>query len=143
MGRGRANRVMGLLCGALAAVWMLAAASRGLADPEPAPGRVGVHEGVATCAGSTCHSRPAASGLVVRQNELITWQDPHSEAGAHSRAWRVLTQPRGEAIAQRLGIGPAEKAPACLACHADPAPAGQRGARFQLSDGGEIGRAHV
>jgi hypothetical protein len=126
---------MGLLCGALAAVWMLAAAPRSLAAPEPAVGRVGVHEGVATCAGSTCHSRPAASGLVVRQNELITWQDPHSEAGAHSRAWRVLTQPRGEAIAQRLGIGPAEKAPACLACHADPAPAAQRGARFQISDG--------
>ncbi|HZZ30652.1 MAG TPA: multiheme c-type cytochrome [Phenylobacterium sp.] len=106
------------------------------ADPDPAlGGRVGVHEGVASCSGSTCHSRPAPSGLTVRQNELITWQDPHSEAGAHSRAWKVLTQPRAEAISARLGLGPAERAPACLGCHADPAPAGLRGSRFQISDG--------
>jgi hypothetical protein len=94
-----------------------------------------VHEGVASCAGSTCHSRPAPTGAVVRQNELITWQDPSSAAGAHSRAWRVLTEPRGEAIAARLGLGPAERAPACLGCHADPAPSALRGTRFQLSDG--------
>ncbi|MBS0335169.1 MAG: hypothetical protein JSS35_20565, partial [Proteobacteria bacterium] len=106
-----------------------------MAGEPPVGGRPGVHEGVASCGGSSCHGRPAPSGLVVRQNELITWQDPHTEAGAHSRAWRVLTTARGEAIAQKLGLGPAEKAPACLACHSDPAPAGQRGARFQLSDG--------
>jgi hypothetical protein len=123
--------------GAAAAV----AAAMGLtasawAASEPAAGRVGTHEGVASCGGSTCHSRPVASGLVVRQNELITWQDPHSEAGAHSRAWRVLTQPRAQAIVQRMGLaGPAQSAPVCLGCHSDPAPAGQRGARFQLADG--------
>ena len=135
MGRGHANGVIGFLCAALAAVVALSLAPSVLADPEPVAGRAGVYEGVATCAGSTCHSRPVASGLVVRQNELITWQDPHTEAGAHSRAWKVLTQPRAEAIAKRLDIGPAEKAPACLACHADPVAAGQRGARFQISDG--------
>ncbi|HEX3700092.1 MAG TPA: multiheme c-type cytochrome [Phenylobacterium sp.] len=126
--------VMGLFCAALAVAAAIVAPSA-WADPAPAPGRAGVHEGVASCGGSTCHSRPVASGLVVRQNELITWQDPHSEAGAHSRAWKVLTQPRGEAIAAKLGLGPAERAPACLGCHADPAPAGLRGPRFQLSDG--------
>jgi hypothetical protein len=136
MGRGRAKGLMGLLCAALSAAVALSFAPDVRAQSETSvAGRAGVHEGVATCAGSTCHSRPVASGLVVRQNELITWQEPHSEAGAHSRAWKVLSQARAEAIAKRLDIGPAEKAPACLACHADPAPAGQRGARFQISDG--------
>ncbi|HEX3367346.1 multiheme c-type cytochrome [Phenylobacterium sp.] len=136
MGRGRATGVMGLLAAALAVAVAMAATHAARAQSEPpVGGRVGVHEGVASCGGSTCHSRPVASGLTVRQNELITWQDPHSEAGAHSRAWKVLTQPRAEAITAKLGLGPAERAVACLGCHSDPAPAGQRGARFQVSDG--------
>jgi hypothetical protein len=94
-----------------------------------------VHEGVASCAGSTCHGRQVSSGLVVRQNELMTWQDSSSPAGSHSRAWRVLTEPRAQAIATRLGLGPAQRAPACLGCHADNTPAGMRGAKFQISDG--------
>jgi hypothetical protein len=53
----------------------------------------------------------------------------------HSRAWRVLTQPRAQAIARRMGIGPAESAKECLGCHADPAPANLRGAKFRLDDG--------
>src|ERR1700761_2617308 len=133
MGRGRAIGQIGRLAVMLALAWA-AVGPAARAEAEPAAGRPGVHEGVASCGGSSCHSRPAPSGLTVRQNELITWQDPHSEAGAHSRAWRVLTTARGEAIAQKLGIGPAERAPACLACHADPAPGGDRGARFQISD---------
>ncbi|MBL8773508.1 MAG: hypothetical protein JNK30_19140, partial [Phenylobacterium sp.] len=73
------------------------------------------------------------SGVNVRQNELITWQSPSSAAGAHSRAWRVLTESRGQAIARKMGLGPAQNAKECLGCHADPAPA--RGAKFQISDG--------
>jgi hypothetical protein len=99
-----------------------------------ASGGSGVHEGVASCADSMCHGRQVASGLVVRQNELITWQDPSSAAGDHSRAWRVLTEPRAQAIANRLGIGPAQDAKLCVGCHADPA-AGGRGPKFQISDG--------
>lgn len=110
-------------------------AGQGVSQTPPTPARAGVHEGVASCAGSTCHGRPVASGLVVRQNELINWQSPSSAAGDHSRAWRALTEARGQAIAARMGLGPAQNAPACLGCHADPAPAGQRGARFQTSDG--------
>lgn len=96
---------------------------------------VGTHEGVASCGGSTCHGRPVADGAVVRQNELVTWQDSYGPAGAHSRAWRVLTDPRAQAIAQRLGLGPPQKARECLGCHSDAAPAGMRGERFQVSDG--------
>ena len=93
------------------------------------------HQGVASCSGSTCHGRQEATGAVVRQNELLTWQDESSPSGAHSRAWRVLKDARSVAIAARLGIGPAHEAPQCLGCHADPVPAGLRGPRFQLSDG--------
>jgi hypothetical protein len=111
-----------------------------MAAPYPAASQgagavAGVHEGVASCAGSTCHGRQVASGLVVRQNELVTWQDPYSSAGAHSRAWRALTEPRGQAIAQRLGLGPAQRATACVGCHTDPAGLGAHTERFQVSDG--------
>lgn len=111
-----------------------------LAGPRPAiavapspPGAA--HVGVATCSGSTCHGRSEADGKIVRQDELMIWQDEASPAGAHSRAFRVLAEPRARAIAQRLGIGEATSAPMCLGCHATPAPAGARGARFQTSDG--------
>ena len=93
------------------------------------------HVGVATCSGSTCHGRSEATGKIVRQDELRIWQDESSPSGAHSRAWRVLTEPRSKAIARRLGIGEATTAPMCLGCHATPVPSGARGARFQVSDG--------
>ncbi len=91
--------------------------------------------GVASCAGSTCHGRSEANGKIVRQDELMLWQSASSPAGAHSRAWRVLGEPRSKAIAARLGIGDAGSAAMCLGCHATPAPEGQRSARFQRSDG--------
>jgi len=134
MGRGRIAKIVGLLAIAVACAASIAAAPAPDEATAPVAGRVGVHEGVASCAGSTCHSRPVPSGLTVRQNELITWEGP-GDVGAHSRAWKVLASARGQAIADRLGLGPAQRAQACLGCHADPAPAGQRGARFQLSDG--------
>jgi hypothetical protein len=91
--------------------------------------------GVATCAGSTCHGRSEANGAVVRQDELMIWQNTSSPAGAHSRAWRVLTEPRARAIAARLGLGDASTAQMCLGCHATPAPQGRRGPKFLISDG--------
>ena len=134
MGGGSVFRAVGLMGVVMACALMLmsVAAGRAVAAP-PAGGGSGVHQGVASCAGSTCHSRPVGTGLVVRQNELITWQDPSSPAGLHSHAWRALTESRGQAIANRLGLGPAQNAKACLGCHADPADS--RGGRSQLSDG--------
>lgn len=96
--------------------------------------RAQIREGVATCAGSTCHGRQAPDGAVVRQNELVVWQDPSSSAGAHSRAYRTLEGAWAQRIAARMGIGRASSAPACLGCHAD-APALRRGGRYQISDG--------
>ena len=99
MGRGFTIRVVGLIRTTVLSLLAAGALTTG-AFPAAAADS---HEGVASCAGSTCHSRPAPTGAVVRQNELITWQDASSVAGAHSRAWRVLTEPRGEAIAAKLG----------------------------------------
>lgn len=91
------------------------------------------HLGVASCSGSTCHGRQEADGKIVRQDELMRWQEPSSAGGAHSRAFNVLTNARSAQIANRLGIGSATSAPMCLGCHS--APASQRGPRFQASDG--------
>jgi hypothetical protein len=123
--------VCAVVAGAAAASVLIA--GRGVTATADTPRAEGVHEGVVTCEGSTCHSRTVSSGVHVHQNELITWQDPSSPAGAHSRAYRALTGERGQRIARRMGLGPAQDAEACLGCHADFA--GRRGERFRLADG--------
>lgn len=95
----------------------------------------GLYQGVASCAGSTCHGRNEGDGKVVRQDELLHWQEPSSKGGAHSRAYAALASPRGQRIAAALGLGSATSASACLGCHATNAPAGGRGPRFQIGDG--------
>ncbi|MHA6334038.1 multiheme c-type cytochrome [Qipengyuania sp. CAU 1752] len=113
---------------------LVAALSFGTERAE-AQGNVARYEGVATCAGSTCHGRAEGNGAVVRQDEIATWQEPSSASGAHSRTYAALEGRRGRQIAATLGIGPATKAPACLGCHATYVPAASRGARFLLTDG--------
>lgn len=133
MGR---SRLIGVLCAF--AVLAAGALSVGLgrsALAAPETSGLATHEGVASCAGSTCHSRQVDTGVNVRQNELISWQDPSSLAGAHSRAYRVLYEARGQAIVRKLGLDGAGVARQCLGCHADPVAPGQRGLRFQVSDG--------
>jgi hypothetical protein len=93
----------------------------------------GLYEGVASCSGSTCHGRNEGDGKVVRQDELLHWQEPSSKAGAHSRAYAALASSRGQRILAALGMG--NDASACLGCHATNAPAGERGPRFQMNDG--------
>lgn len=95
----------------------------------------GSYEGVASCAGSTCHGRSEGDGKVVRQDELRIWQEPSSKTGAHSRAAAVLSAPRGRRIASVLGLGNAASASACLGCHATNAPGASRGGRYLASDG--------
>ena len=100
------------------------------ASAAVAPGN---YVGVATCGGTTCHGRSQGDGPRIRQDEIMLWQDPSTAAGAHSRAYAVLREPRSRAMAERLGIGEATGAPMCLGCHATPA--GPRGVRFQTTDG--------
>jgi hypothetical protein len=121
-----AGRAFCRICLLISALFLIPAAV--FAAPPPA-----VHQGVASCAGSTCHGRQEATGPRVRQNEVLSWQDPASLTGVHSRAWRVLAQPRAQAIGRRLGIANVQAAGECLACHGDPAPA--RGPKWQQSDG--------
>lgn len=121
---------------ALAALMGMAFALGGLGSGEANAQAQGArYEGVATCAGSTCHGRAEGNGAVVRQDEIATWQEPSAPSGAHSRAYAALAGARGKQIAQTLGLGAATSAPACLGCHATFAPQDQRGARFHLSDG--------
>jgi len=81
------------------------------------------HLGVASCAGSTCHGRSVGDGTPVRQDELAIWQEPSSPSGAHSRAYAVLFQPRGQDIIRRMGLDNAGIADQCLGCHAEPGAA--------------------
>lgn len=97
-----------------------------------APGQ-GTMLGVASCAGSTCHGRNEADGKIVRQDELMRWQEPSTPGGAHSRAFDILSNARSRQIAGRLGIGNAASATMCLGCHS--APAAMRGPRFRAQDG--------
>lgn len=101
----------------------------GAAD-RPTP----LFQGVASCAGTTCHGRLEADGAVVRQDELKLWQEPSTPGGAHSRAFSVLSGVRARQITATLGLGEPTAAPACLGCHATPT-SGARGARFLTSDG--------
>jgi hypothetical protein len=110
-----------------------------LCSASAATSAAGRFEGVASCAGSTCHGRTEGDGKVVRQDELMRWQEPSSTSGAHSRAYAVLTGARARQIAASLGLGAATSAPACLGCHATNTAGntagGSQGARFLLSDG--------
>jgi len=80
--------------------------------------------GVASCAGSTCHGRMEGDGTVVRQDELMRWQEPSTPGGAHSRAFAVLSNSRSQFIARNLGISNAATAPTCLGCHSSDAVGG-------------------
>lgn len=120
----RGPRIRGIRLGAAILLAVLAAGA------AVAAGR---YEGVASCAGSTCHGRAEGNGAVVRQDELRLWQEPSARSGAHSRAYAGLVSPRGERIAGTLGLGSAGSAAACLGCHATPP--GERGERFQVTDG--------
>lgn len=106
---------------------------------EPAAGPAGAvlrgHAGVASCAGSTCHGRSVADGAVVRQDELLRWQEDSSPTGAHSRAWRVVQEPRGQAISRRLGLDAAGTQRECAGCHASPGAA-------RLADGVDCEACH-
>ena len=121
------------LCGALGLFALFLGAMPASAPVNAALPGDEAHLGVATCAGSTCHGRSEADGKIVRQDEILRWQEPSSPTGAHSRAFAVLNNARSAAIARRLGLGPATSAAMCLGCHSEPASV--RGPRFQQSDG--------
>ena len=93
------------------------------AEQGTTPARSPAHMGVATCAGSTCHGRSIGDGTPVRQDELRRWQEESSPSGAHSRAYRVIREPRGVAIIKRMGLDEAGVRNECLGCHSSPGAA--------------------
>ena len=110
------------------ATWLYAAMAMAATPPLSAD----QHLGVASCASSLCHgSVKANANYHVRLDEFVTW----SHQDAHAKAYEALVSERGRSIAAKLGLGPAEAAPACLQCHADNVPPAQRGPRFALTDG--------
>ncbi|MDN3640308.1 multiheme c-type cytochrome [Simiduia curdlanivorans] len=111
---------------------LLSLSSYGQAAPLTPDQAPAVHNGVASCATSACHGKVAAvEGRNVWLNEYHIW----STQDRHSRAYQTLLTDRSKAMAQRLGLGSAHTAKACLDCHADNVAAAQRGQKFQLSDG--------
>lgn len=98
-------------------------------EPEKASG---MHLGVVTCAGNTCHGANAPlKDSRVQQNEFIIW---HRE-DKHAKAYTVLFNDASKRIARNLGIKAAHTEKLCLDCHADNVPADRRGKRFQIDDG--------
>ncbi len=126
---------VGIACQWLRVVIVAAIFAFGVTESvvSAAPVDRAVHQGVASCAGSTCHGRQEATGPRVRQNEVMSWSDPSSLTGVHSRAWKVLNDPRAQAIGRRLGIANVAASKECTSCHGDPAPV--RGPKWQQSDG--------
>lgn len=121
-GTGRSDRPWAAMAALAALLIALTAAALIAAPPARSQGESGGRFlGVASCAGSTCHGRMEGDGTVVRQDELMRWQDPSTPGGAHSRAWAVLGNGRSQFIARNLGIGDPARAPMCLGCHSDAA----------------------
>ena len=140
---GTVSGRLSLICGAFGATILgisvlmfvlTSTADRAVASASASAASSFSHVGVASCAGSTCHGRTEPTGKIVRQDEILHWQDASSRTGAHSRAFAVLASARGQAIAAKLGIGSATSAGECLGCHADPAYAG-KGPRWHVEDG--------
>lgn len=122
------------ICGVIAMMAAPIALAKVLGAQTPLTDGV-PHFGVASCGGSTCHSRQEATGAVVQQNEISLWQDQSSTTGAHVRAYKVLFSERSLSIAERLGINEPHQAKECLSCHADNVPKNLWAEKFQFDDG--------
>ncbi|MDH3643846.1 MAG: cytochrome c family protein, partial [Gammaproteobacteria bacterium] len=106
--------------------WLLGAGA--LAEPVDDK----VHLGVASCATGVCH------GKLTEQEDGNVWLNEYriwSADDRHARAYQTLLTAESKAIARKLGLPNAQGAKICLDCHADNVPQGQRGKKFQLSDG--------
>jgi len=117
---------------AILGLWCLGTTAVSAASPTLPENAAEIHLGVASCASSTCHGAVVPwQGSNVLQNEHVTWK----EKDPHSRAYKVLLDPRGVRIARNLGLADAANAPECLSCHSDNVSADKRGKQFQLADG--------
>jgi Cytochrome c554 and c-prime len=88
--------------------------------------------GPGSCSAVACHGgiAPRMSTKVL-QNEYSTWVTEDQ----HARAFTVLTQPVARQMTYILKIGPAERAPKCLICHALSVEPAHRAREFDISEG--------
>jgi hypothetical protein len=103
----------------------------GQSGAAQSPG-AGKYTGPGSCASTACHGAITPQNInEVLQNEYSIWivQDKHA------RAYNALTGAIGERMAGILGVGKAEAAPKCLACHALNPPAELRSRTFDVSEG--------
>ena len=92
----------------------------------------GKYTGPGSCASTSCHGSVTPKNVnEVLQNEYSTW----IVKDKHAQSYRALTGNVGERMAGILGLGKAETAPRCLACHALNPPAEQRSRTFDVSEG--------
>jgi len=91
------------------------------------------------CSSTSCHGSIAPrTDTPILQNEYSTW----IVRDKHSSAYAALTGMVGERMAAILGLGRAETAHQCLACHALDVPASDRARTFELSDGVSCENCH-
>jgi len=97
-----------------------------------APEGVGKYTGPGSCASTSCHGSvtPRTENDVL-QNEYSVW----IVKDKHSKSYAALTGKVGERMAGILGLGKAETAPRCLACHALNVAPEARARTFDVSEG--------
>ena len=92
----------------------------------------GKYTGPGSCASSACHGAITPQNVnEVLQNEYSTW----IVKDKHAQSYKALTGMVGERMAGILGLGKAETAPRCLACHTLNPPAELRSRTFDVSEG--------
>src|SRR5580704_174171 len=106
---------------------------------EGQTGQSARYTGPGSCASSACHGSvtPLSENRVL-QNEYSTW----IVKDKHSKAYASLKGTVGERMAAILGVGKAETAPKCLACHALDVPATERARTFDLREGVSCENCH-
>jgi hypothetical protein len=90
------------------------------------------YTGPGSCASPSCHGGvQIRTDTAVQQNEYSTWVVKDK----HAHAYAVLTNPVATRMGKTLGIGKADTAPKCLACHALAPPDAERARTFDSTDG--------
>ena len=106
--------------------------SVGFAQARAASEGAGKFTGPGSCASTACHGAITPQSINdVLQNEYSTW----IVKDKHAQSYKALTGMVGERMAGILGLGKAENAPRCLACHAlNPRPE-LRSRTFDVTEG--------
>jgi Cytochrome c554 and c-prime len=92
----------------------------------------GKYTGPGSCASTACHGAITPQNInEVLQNEYSTW----IVKDKHAQSYKALTGAVGERMAGILGLGKAETAAKCLACHTLNPPAELRSRTFDVSEG--------